>query len=342
MASMKSKTIIAFAIVYLVWGSTYLAIRVGVETIPPFLLAGIRNLLAGVLLLAFARLRAQKSTASAPQRPSAPYWRTAFIMGFLMFALGNAILSWAETRIDSGLAALIVGAIPLWVVILARVNPFGPRRAITLQKFLGVAVGIGGLALLVWPGASSAGVHFDLLAIGFLLIGSLGWAVGTVVAPSLAHPADKLEGSGMTMVAGGAMILVVATVRGEWGALHPEAISGRSLAALAYLMVFGSMIAYSAYAYLMISCEASTVATYALVNPIVAVFLGWLVLGEVVTSRMLLATIVIIAGLGLTLFGGEVAGWTGRQLDRVTGRQGGRGTGRQGDRETVGQMRERA
>src|SRR5690242_15532790 len=141
-----------------------------------------RNLVAGLLLLTFVRLRGRKATTSAQpsSRPSA-YWRTALIMGFLMFALGNAILSWAETRIDSGLAALLVGAIPLWVVLIARFNPFGPPRAITPQKIIGVLVGIVGLGMLVWPGGGTEGVHLDPLAIGLLFLGSMGWAVGTVI-----------------------------------------------------------------------------------------------------------------------------------------------------------------
>lgn len=314
----RGRILIAFAIVYLVWGSTYLGIRVAVETIPPFILAASRSLFAGAILFAFARWR-RRNTAPAPQRPSAAAWRTAFIMGFLMFVMGNALLSWAETRIDSGLAALIVGAIPLWVVVMARLNPYGAKREITLQKFVGVVVGIAGLGMLVWPGsATTAGVRMDPLAIGLLMLGSLGWAWGTVISPSLAHSGDKLEGSAMTMLAGGAMILIPATLKGEFAQLHPDLISGRSIAAWVYLVIFGSMIAYSAYVYLVASCEASTVATYALVNPIVAVFLGWLFVGEVVTSRMVLATIVIVAGLALTLFGGEAAAWANRQV-RATG-----------------------
>ena len=322
MSTHRGRILIAFAIVYLVWGSTYLGIRVAVETIPPFILAASRSLFAGAILFAFARWRANRNAAAgaqAPKRPSAAHWRTAFIMGFLMFVMGNALLSWAETRIDSGLAALIVGAIPLWVVVMARLNPYGAKREITLQKFVGVVVGIAGLGMLVWPGsATTAGVRMDPLAIGLLMLGSLGWAWGTVISPSLAHSGDKLEGSAMTMLAGGAMILIPATLKGEFALLHPELISGRSIAAWVYLVIFGSMIAYSAYVYLVASCEASTVATYALVNPIVAVFLGWLFVGEVVTSRMLLATIVIVAGLALTLFGGEAAAWAQRQA-RATG-----------------------
>ncbi|HWA40636.1 MAG TPA: EamA family transporter, partial [Gemmatimonadales bacterium] len=206
----RGRILIAFAIVYLVWGSTYLGIRVAVETIPPFLLAASRSLFAGALLLAFSRWRQRRGAARAPERLSAwKYWRTAFIMGFLMFVMGNALLSWAETRIDSGLAALIVGAIPLWVVVMARLNPYGVKREITLQKFVGVVVGIAGLGMLVWPGsATTAGVRMDPLAIGLLMLGSLGWAWGTVISPSLAHSGDKLEGSAMTMLAGGAMILI--------------------------------------------------------------------------------------------------------------------------------------
>lgn len=330
MSTHRGRILIAFAIVYLVWGSTYLGIRVAVETIPPFLLAASRSLFAGAILYAFARWRAGRreggssahSFAHAQDRPPvrrSAQWRTAFIMGFLMFVMGNALLSWAETRIDSGLAALIVGAIPLWVVVMARLNPYGPKREITLQKFVGVVVGIAGLGMLVWPGsATTAGVRMDPLAIGLLMLGSLGWAWGTVISPSLAHSGDKLEGSAMTMLAGGAMILIPAALRGEFAQLHPELISARSIAAWVYLVIFGSMIAYSAYVYLVASCEASTVATYALVNPIVAVFLGWLFVGEVVTSRMVLATVVIVAGLALTLFGGEAAAWANRQV-RATG-----------------------
>lgn len=318
----RARLLIAFAIVYLVWGSTYLAIRVGVQTIPAFILSGMRNLVAGLLLLGLTRLRRREAPAVAPA-PRATYWRSAAIMGFLMFALGNAILSWAETRIDSGLAALLVGAIPLWVVIIARFNPLGTTRAITPQKVIGVAVGILGLGLLVWPGAAEqSGLRMDPLAIGFLFIGSIGWAVGTVIAPSLPHPADKFEGSGMTMVAGGVMILLVATIRGEWSALHPGAIPLAGLLAWLYLVVFGSMIAYSAYVYLIAHSEATTVATYALVNPVVAVFLGWLLLHEVVTSRMLLATGVIIAGLALTLFGGEAAAWVTRKVNGQAAHEG--------------------
>jgi drug/metabolite transporter (DMT)-like permease len=323
MNTARGRILIAFAIVYVVWGSTYLGIRVAVETIPPFLLAASRSLVAGALLLAFARWREGRSEASAapPLHPRATYWRTAFLMGFLMFALGNALLSWAETRIDSGLAALLVGAIPLWVVILARINPWGTKREITPQKVAGVVVGLIGLGMLILPGsaAAAAGVRFDVLAVGLLLIGSIGWAIGTVIAPSLPHPKDKLEGSGMTMLAGGAMILVISLVRGELSGFALGAVSGRSIFAWVYLVIFGSMIAYSAYIYLVAECEPTTVATYALVNPIVAVFLGWLFVDEVVTGRMLVATLVIIAGLALTLFGGEAAAWAGRQA-RATGR----------------------
>lgn len=317
----RGRILIAFAIVYLVWGSTYLGIRVAIESISPFLMAGTRTFVAGVLLYAFARWQ-QRGVADADEAPRGALWRTAAVMGFLMFALGNALLSWAETRIDSGLAALLVGAIPLYVVILARINPWGTRRAITPQKFIGVTVGIIGLGMLVWPGSAvSAGVRMDPLAIGLLAIGSIGWAVGTVLAPSLPHPKNKFEGSAMTMLVGGAMILVVAAVRGELAVFRPELVTTRSLLAWGYLVVFGSMIAYSAYVYLVAKCEATTVATYALVNPIVAVLLGWAFVDEVVTGRMVVATVVIVAGLGLTLFGGEAAAWAGRQVGKTPGRQ---------------------
>ena len=323
MNTIRGKIILAFAIVYVVWGSTYLGIRVAVETIPPFILSGTRQLAAGVLLLAFARWRSRGNERSAVGRAE---WLSASLMGILMFLLGNGLLSWAETRIDSGLAALLVGAIPLWVVILERFKPWGERRPVTAQKALGVAVGLVGLGLLVWP-ADHGGVRMDPLAIGLVMIGSLGWAVGTVIAPSLKHSKDKVESAAMSMLAGGVIVLGVAAVKGELAGFTLASVGVRGWASWWYLVVFGSMIAYSAYVWLLAHVEAGKIATYALVNPIVAVFLGWLLVGEAITPKMLLATAIIIAGLALTLFGGEAAAWTGRQVERVTGRQVGRAAG---------------
>jgi drug/metabolite transporter (DMT)-like permease len=190
---------------------------------------------------------------------------------------------------------------------------------VTLQKGLGVAVGLLGLGLLVWPsGSGHGGVRVDLLAIGLLMFGSVGWAVGTVIAPKLTLATDQVENAAMSMLTGGAMVLVIALIRGE--RLSLSVLSGRSMVSWVYLVIFGSMIAYSAYVWLVAHVEAGKIATYALVNPIVAVFLGWLLVGEVVTSRMLLATLVIVLGLGLTLFGGEAAAWAGRAA-RATGQQ---------------------
>jgi drug/metabolite transporter (DMT)-like permease len=242
-------------------------------------------------------------------------------MGFLMFVLGNSILSWAETRIDSGLAALLVGAIPLWVVILERLKPWGTRREITLQKAVGVGVGLFGLGMLVWPGSAASGIRFDVFTAGILTVGAVAWAVGTVAGPVIPHPADKVEGAAMTMLTGGAMIALVALVRGEFSTFDIDLVSAQSVAAWAYLVVFGSMIAYTAYSYLVSTVEAGKIATYALVNPIVAVLLGWAVMGERVTPRMITATLVIVLGLALTIFGGEAAAWAGRQVGKTARRQ---------------------
>lgn len=314
MHTARGRILIAFAIVYIVWGSTYLAIRLSVETIPPFLLAASRCLVAGSLLLTLVRIRDRKAGRPAPTLKE---WGGSAVMGFLMFVLGNSILSWAETRMDSGLAALLVGAIPLWVVILERVKPFGTRREITLQKALGVALGLIGLGMLVWPGNAAAGIRFDFFTAGVLTLGAIAWAIGTVAGPVIPHPADKVEGAAMTMLTGGGMIALVALVRGEFSSFHFSAVSLTSFAAWAYLVVFGSMIAYTAYSYLVSTVEAGKIATYALVNPIVAVFLGWAIVGEKVTPKMVTATLVIVAGLALTIFGGEMATWTGRTLGRV-------------------------
>jgi drug/metabolite transporter (DMT)-like permease len=203
------------------------------------------------------------------------------------------------------------------VVILERIKPFGTRREITIQKALGVGLGLLGLGMLVWPGNAASGIRFDLFTAGILTVGAVAWAVGTVAGPVIPHPADKIEGAAMTMLTGGAMIALVAIVRGEFSSFDIGRVSASSLAAWAYLVVFGSMIAYTAYSYLVSTVEAGKIATYALVNPIVAVFLGWAVLGERVTPKMVTATLVIVAGLALTIFGGEAAAWGRRTLGRV-------------------------
>ena len=202
-------------------------------------------------------------------------------------------------------------------MILERFKPWEGRKEVTLQKGLGVAVGLVGLGLLVWPGAATGGVRMDALAIGLLMIGSMGWAVGTVIAPVLKQAKDKMENAAMSMLTGGVMVLAIALIRGERLALGE--VSARSWVSWVYLVIFGSMIAYSAYVWLVAHVEAGKIATYALVNPIVAVFLGWLLVGEQVTARMLIATAIIIAGLTLTLFGREMAVWTGSRVSKVTG-----------------------
>jgi drug/metabolite transporter (DMT)-like permease len=276
---------IALAVVYVVWGSTYLAIRVAVETLPPFLMAGTRFLVAGALLTAWALWR----TRGTP-RPGLAQWRAAFVVGGLLLLGGNGAVVWAEQRIPSGLAALLVATVPLWMAVIGRVG-FGER--LRRPAVVGLVLGFGGVALLVDPAG------FDLVGTLAVLFAALSWASGSLWPRRAALPDDPLVATGLEMVAGGILLTVVGLAGGELGRLDLAAASTASLAAVAYLVVFGSLVAFTAYVWLLRNASTSLVGTYAYVNPVVAVLLGWAVLAEPVTPRMLAAGAVIVAAVAL-------------------------------------------
>ena len=293
---MALRVAMAFAVIYVVWGSTYLGILIALESLPPFLLAGARFLVAGGLLYGFARLRG----APAPSRSA---WRGAAILGTLMFAVGNAMVVWAETRVSSGLAALVASVTPLWIVLIDHARPNG-RRA-TPGKWVGVGLGITGLAILFLPDVADA-PRIDALGAIAVLIASVSWAVGSIAARGLSLPRDTYLASGMTMLGGGAVLLVVATLLGEVGGFDRGAVTARSLAAWAYLVLFGSILAFTCFTWLLARVDPVKVGTSGLVNPLVALLLGWLVANEVVGRQALLAAAVTIVGLALILLAPEV------------------------------------
>jgi drug/metabolite transporter (DMT)-like permease len=287
---MRARLLAAFAAVYLIWGSTYLAIRFAVETLPPLLMAGARFLIAGAILLLWARLRER----ATPQRSD---WRTGFISGALLLLGGNGCVVWAEQHVPSGIAALLVAVVPVWVVVLEWLRPGGRRPR--LPVFVGLALGLLGLVLLVGPEALHGGGSISLIGAAVLMVGALSWALGSLVTKGAPKATTGSIGSGTQMFAGGVCLVVVALLMGELPQLDLANASTRSLLGFAYLVSFGSLIGFTAYLYLLGHTTASKAATYAYVNPVVAVLLGWAFANEPINARTIAAAAVILAGVAI-------------------------------------------
>ncbi len=274
--------------VYVVWGSTYLAIRFAIETLPPFLMAGARFVVSGALLYVWARAR-------GAARPTRANWRAAAIVGGCLLLVGNGGVVWSEQRVESGIAALLVTAVPLWMVLLDWLRPGGRRPG--WRVTLGLLLGFAGVTLLVRPGAS--GGTIDPLGAGVLLVASFSWAWGSLASRRLPLPRSPLLTTGMEMLAGGVLLLAVSLLAGEPAAFDPSAVTTRSLLGFGYLIAFGSLVGFTAYIWLLRAAPPALVGTYAYVNPIVAVFLGWAFAGEPLTARTLVAAAVIVAGVAV-------------------------------------------
>lgn len=279
----------ALGVVYVVWGSTYLAIRVGVGSFPPFLMAGVRFLVAGAGLYAFAIRRGD----TAGDRPGPLQWRATAIVGGALLLGGNGLVSWGEQYLDSGLTALLIASVPLFLALFARLA--GEER-LGLRQVVGLGLGFGGVALLVGP-SLAGGLH--ALGTVAMLAAAASWAAGSLYARRAPLPARPLVTTGMEMLCGGALLVLVGLVSGEAGRLDLGAVQPQAVAALAYLIVFGSLLAFTAYVWLLGNASTSLVGTYAFVNPVVAVVLGWLVLRERVTLTTLVAGAVIVAAVAL-------------------------------------------
>jgi drug/metabolite transporter (DMT)-like permease len=283
----RLRLLAAFAAIYLIWGSTYLAIRYAVATIPPYLMAGTRFATAGLILLAVARARG----AAWPTRRQ---WGVAFISGTLLLAGGVGSVSWAEQRVPSGLAALIVGAVPLVTVLVDWLRPGGSRPdGITV---VGLLAGFAGVVLLINPGANDA-ARIVPAGAGILAVAVLSWACGTVFSRHVHGAPSPLMGAGASMVMGSVSLFSLATLLGEPAALEPGVVSFQSVAALSYLVLFGSVLAFTAYFWLLKNTTPAKVTTYAYVNPVLALLLGWAVEGEPVTARVVVSASVILAGV---------------------------------------------
>ncbi len=298
----RTAYILAYAAIYLIWGSTYLGIRVAVETMPPFLMAGMRFGIAGVLLFLVLKLR-------GADWPTRLQWRDQGIVGIFLLLGGNAMVTWSEQRVTSGVACLIAGASPLMVVLLDWVRPGGRRP--TLILVAGVAVGIAGIALLLGPGAIPAGYRPPLGSLLALFVASTSWWIGSFYSKHATSGTPLLLASSIQMLVGSACILLLGLFLGEGRDLHLAAVSPVSWTAFAYLTVVGSIIVFPVYAWLLEHSSTAMVSTYAYVNPVVAVFLGWALLGEPLNPRILLAVAVIVGGVAIITAGrsrGETAG----------------------------------
>jgi len=281
--------LLAFAAIYLIWSSTYLAIRFAIETLPPYVMTGTRFLTAGALMYAWTRLR------GAPP-PTPIQWRSAALIGALMLLGGMGSVAWAEQRITSGMAALLVTTMPFWIVLLDWARGGGRPGG---RVVFGLLLGFGGVAVLLGPGELFGGPATDLTGAGAVLGAAVCWAAGSLYSRGAELPRSPFLGVGMEMLAGGVLLLAVATLRGEWDGLAPDAVSLASLLAWGYLTVFGSLIAFTAYIWLLKVVPAARVATYAYVNPLLAVLLGWALAGEPLTSQTLIAAPAIVGAVVL-------------------------------------------
>ncbi|MFL5618198.1 MAG: EamA family transporter [Gemmatimonadaceae bacterium] len=296
---MRARLIAAFVAVYVIWGSTYLAIRFVVQTLPPLLTASARFMIAGLIVLLWARFR---DGAAWPTRVD---WRVGLISGGLLLLGGNGGVSWAEQRVPSGIAALLVAIVPIFMVVLEWLRPGGtrPRAAV----FAGVGLGLVGLALLVGPGALRGGASSSGIGAVVLVFASLCWAAGSLYTKFAPKAVSGTMATGTQMLAGGLALLVAGIVAGEPAHLDVAHASTSSLIAFAYLLTFGSLIGFTAYVYLLAHTTAAKASTYAYVNPVVAVLLGWAIGHETVTSRTVLAAAVILAGVAIITVTGDAA-----------------------------------
>lgn len=277
--------------VYVVWGSTYLAIRFAVESMPPFLMAATRFLVAGGILFTWRRF-------AGDPRPTRVEWRSAAIVGLLLLLGGNGNVVWAEQRVASGVAALIVGSAPLWMVVMDAIRPGGSRSS--LQTWTGVVIGFLGILVLINPiDFINRTQTLDLAGILALLLGAFLWAAGSLYSRNARLPDSALMGTSMEMLAGGAGLLLFGSLAGEWGRLDLAGLSPRSLGGLIYLILFGSLVGYSAYTWLLRNAPTPLVSTYAYVNPLVAILMGAIFAAEPLTPRILLAALIVVSSVAL-------------------------------------------
>ena len=286
----RTAVVLGFASIYLIWGSTYLGIRYAVETIPPLLMMALRHSTAGALVYTWARWK------GAPA-PTWKQWGYAVVAGAFLFLCGHGVLAWAEQRVPSGLAALLCATLPLWTVLLGRIQ--GSERKLGGRAWTGIVLGFIGVALLIGPDSLRTSGSLNLVATLAAMFSSLAWAVGTIYSKSVRMPRSTVLSASMQMLTGGAWLLLATVVSGEAQRAHVADFTLRSVLALAYLTVLGSIVAFTVFTWLLTVASPSRVSTYAYVNPVVAVFLGWALAGEAIGVRTIAATVIILTSVAL-------------------------------------------
>lgn len=284
----RSQVLGAFALVYLIWGSTYLGIKFAVATLPPFLMGGARFVLAGLILYGWLRLRGIPN-------PALPHWKNAFIVGTLLLGVGNGGVNWAERTVPSGLTALIIAITPMWFALLDWLRPGGIRP--TPQTLAGIGIGFTGMVMLVWTRDVTSTSAVDPAGLVALLIASFCWAGGSLYARYTPKPQSSLMGIALQMITGGFVLVLMGTLCGEWTGTHWAKVSSASTLAFVYLTLIGSLVGFTAYSWLLKVSSPSMVSTYAYVNPVIALFLGWALAGETLTARSFSAAAVIVLGV---------------------------------------------
>lgn len=286
----RARIVAAFLTIYLIWGTTFLGIRMAVETIPAFMMAGLRFVLAGGVMLPLLLMQGRPL-------PTLRQWRSALIAGGMMLAGGIGLLSFAEQRIPSGVAALMAATIPIWITLFDWVIFRGKQPS--APTFTGVGLSFTGVALLFAPALEGAAGHVDWVGMVTVLLGAMIFAAGSLVARRAPLPEDTRVSTASEMLAGGLLLLAISALTGEFARFDVAAVSPRSILALAYLVIFGSIIGYTAYLWLLKTVEPAQVGTNFFVNPVIAVFAGWWIAGETVTMTMVLAAAVIVLGVAV-------------------------------------------
>jgi drug/metabolite transporter (DMT)-like permease len=300
------KLALAFVAIYVIWGSTYLAIRYAVETIPPLVAAGIRHSIAGAIMLIWAWLRGF--------RPTGAQWLAGFVLGAFFFLIGHGTLHWAEQYVGSGLAALLIATEPMFILVLGWMMG---RQRISGISALGLGLGVAGVAVLM--GAELTVKGSSLVGLLAVLLGSLSWSFGVVISPRLKLPSDALGRTALPTICGAAMLLIAARVTGEFQQTHWASITLRSVFGLGYLITFGSVVAFTSYIWLLQRVPPALVATHTYANPVVAVLLGWFLAHEPLTMRVVLASVAILGAIVLIRRGeGAAQAKTAKSASRVT------------------------
>jgi drug/metabolite transporter (DMT)-like permease len=282
------KTLLAFGVIYFVWGSTYYAIRVGVREVPPFLLAAMRFLIAGAALYAWTRARGERA-------PSGREWASVALVAFLIFVMDYGMVFWAEQRVASGLTAVMMATIPAFMA-LGEIFILGTQR-LTVRLVAALLIGLGGVGVLVSGSLNLGGAPIDRMGALALIVGAVSWSIASALTRKVPLPGSKAVSSGVQMLAGGVFLAVISCVLGEYRDFHAGSVSRGAWIALAYLIVAGSIIAFTAYVWLLHNESPTKVGTYAYVNPVVAVTLGYFLGGEELGLRAILGTACVLVSV---------------------------------------------